>query len=361
LDKNKLKVLNNYHVVFLVQNVMVGTGILSLPNRLSSMGYSQWWMPLLFGIIVNIAIMPMIWLGLKYHQDNLFTIHEKLLGKWLGKSINAFLLVYFIIVIAAVCTSYLQLIQVTALINRPITGSLIILLLLLLYIVSGGIKSIARFCIIAFFITVGTVFFLKWGFGEGEIRHTMPLFNFTSKELFTATKKGLMVVGGFELISFYFPHIINQNKALKHASLGIWLSIMFTFAFTFVSVMYFSEWELENVLYPVLGLFKEVELSFLERIDVLAMTIWVFLILSTTAAYLWVAKSGLDSIRSSSKKAHLYIIAAIVFAVIQFPYMQEFQKLLFERIFYIMYAMFIWPAFLCIIHVLKPKRNEGLK
>ena len=55
MDKNKFKVLNSYHVVFLVQNVIVGTTVLSLPNRLSSMGYSQWWMPLLFGVIANIC------------------------------------------------------------------------------------------------------------------------------------------------------------------------------------------------------------------------------------------------------------------------------------------------------------------
>ena len=166
----------------------------------------------------------MIWLGLKYRDDNLFVIHEKLLGKWLGKSINTVLLFYFIIVIAAVCASYFQLIQVSALIDRPITGPLIIFLLLLIYIVSGEIKSIARFCIIAFFITIGSVYFLKWGFVAGDIRHMMPIFNFNRQEFYTATKKGLLAVGGFELISFYFPHIINQKKAFKHASLGIWIS-----------------------------------------------------------------------------------------------------------------------------------------
>ncbi|MBO0602326.1 GerAB/ArcD/ProY family transporter [Sporosarcina sp. E16_3] len=359
MDKNKFKVLNSYHVVFLVQNVIVGATVLSLPNRLSSMGYSQWWMPLIFGVIANIALIPIIWLGLKYRDDNLFVIHEKLLGKWLGKSINTVLLFYFIIVIAAVCASYFQLIQVSVLIDRPITGPLIMFLLLLIYIVSGEIKSIARFCIIAFFITIGSVYFLKWGFVAGDIRHMMPIFNFNRQEFYTATKNGLLAVGGFELISFYFPHIINQKKALKHASLGLWISVFFTFVFTFVSVMYFSEWQLKNLLYPVLGLFKEVELSFLDRIDVLAMTIWVFLILSTTATYLWVAKLGLDSIRSTSKKAHLYIIAGLVYAIVQFPFMVEFQKLLFERIFSVMYVMLIWPAVLCIIHVLSQKKNEG--
>ena len=92
--------------------------------------------------------------------------------------------------------------------------------------------------------------------------------------------------------------------------------------------MFFSEWQLKNVLYPVLSLFKEVELSFLERIDVLGITMWVFLILSTTAAYLWVAKKGLDSIRSSTKKSHLYIIAAFVFVVVQFPFMEAVSEAL---------------------------------
>ncbi|WP_203247035.1 GerAB/ArcD/ProY family transporter [Sporosarcina beigongshangi] len=359
MDKDKLKVLNHYHVVFLIQNVMVGTTVLSLPNRLSSMGYSQWWMPLLFGVIANIVLIPMIWLGLQYRDDNLFVIHEKLLGKWLGKSINVFLLVYFIVVIAAVCASYLQLIQVVALIDRTITGPLIIFLLMLIYIVNGGIKSVARFCIMAFFLTIGTVFILKWGFVEGEISHMFPIFNFNSQEFYTATKKGLMAVGGFELISFYFPHIIHQNKALRHASLGIWLCVLFTFLFTFISVMYFSEWQLRELLYPVLNLFKEVELSFLERIDVLGITLWVFLILSTTAAYLWVAKKGVDSILSKSKSAHIYMIVVVVYLIVQIPFMQEFQKLLFERVFYIMYAMFVWPILLCTIHVMKPKRTRG--
>ncbi len=359
MDQNKLKVLNKYHVVFLVQNVMVGTTVLSLPNRLSSMGYSLWWLPLLFGLIANITLIPMIWLGRKYSQDNLFAIHEKLFGKWLGKSINILLLIYFIIIVAAVSTGYLQLIQVVALIDRPITGPLILFLLVLIYIVSGGIKSIARFSIMAFFLTIGTVYFLKWGFIVGDIRHIMPIFNFKSTEFFTATKKGFMAVCGFELISFYFPHIIDQKKALKHGSIGLWIGVLFLFLFTFVSVMYFSEWQLDHVLYPVLGMFKEVELSFLDRIDVLAMTMWVFLVLSTAAAYLWVAKIGVDSIRSVSKKAHLYIIVVIVYVLAQFPFMEEFQKQLFERVFYVMYALLLWPAILCIIHVLKPKKNGG--
>lgn len=358
---NNKKNLNHYHVIFLIQNVIVGTTVLSLPNSLSSMGYSQWWMPLLFGIAANLLLIPIIWLGLQYSEDTLFSIHEKLFGKWIGKFINIILLVYFIIIISAVCSSYIELVQVVALINRKITAPLLIFICMVVYIVSGGIKSIARFCIISFFLTLWFIYFLKWGVMVGDISHTLPLFNFTKEEFFTASKKGFMAVGGFELISFYFPYILHQKKAFKHASIGLWISIGFTFCFSLVSVMFFSQWQLENVLYPVLNLFKEVELSFLERIDVLGITMWVFLILSTVSAYLWVAKKGLDSIRSTSKKSHLFILAAVVFVVVKFPYMEDFQKLIFERVFYLMYAMFLWPIVLCIIHILKPKKSEGLE
>ncbi|WP_246880348.1 GerAB/ArcD/ProY family transporter [Sporosarcina sp. 6E9] len=361
LVDNKLKVLNHYHVVFLIQNVIIGTSLLSLPNRLSSMGYSLWWMPLLFGVVANLLLIPMIWLVRKYPNDTLFVIHEKLFGKWAGKTINAILLVYFIIVIAAVCSSYIRLIQIVALVDQKITAPLIIFLIIAIYIAHGGIKSVARFCIISFFLTFGLLYFLKWGVADGDIRHIMPFFNFTPQELFTASKKGLMTIGGFELILFYFPYIIYQKKAFKHASLGLWMSMVFTFAFTFVSVMFFSEWQLENLLYPVLNLFQEVQLSYLERLDVLGITMWVYLILSTTAAYIWVAKKGFDSVLSSTKKSHLYFVAAIVFILVRAPYMEAFQKLLFERVFYVMYAFFLWPILLCLIHMMKPKKNEGSK
>jgi len=185
MDESKLKILNRYHVIFLVQNVIVGTTVLSLPHRLSSMGYSMWWMPFLFGVIANALLIPMIWLGLKYKEDTLFVIHEKLFGKWVGKMINTIFLVYFIVIISAVISSYLQLIQVVALIDRNITAPLIVFLLMLVYIVSGGIKSIARFCMISFFLTFWLVFFLKWGVIDGEISHMIPIFNASTGEFFT--------------------------------------------------------------------------------------------------------------------------------------------------------------------------------
>ncbi|MGE7624145.1 GerAB/ArcD/ProY family transporter [Viridibacillus sp. NPDC096237] len=358
MSTNKQKFLNRYHVIFLVQSVMIGTGILTLPQKLSAVGYSQTLFPLLFGVIASLTLLPMIWINSKYPNENLFRINEILLGKWLGKGVNLFIVLQFTLFTAGIISNYMHLIQSTALSEQTITAPVFFFLLLLIYIVHGGIRSIARFCIMTFFITIPMFFFLRWAIEKGDISHFLPLFNFNSRDFYDAMKKGYLSILGYELIMFYFPNIIDQKKAYKHALIGIWISISLCFITTVVSVMYFSEWQLKYVEFSVLNLFKAGEFSFVERIDIIGMTLWVFLILSTVSVYLWSAKRGMDSLRSKEKKYHIYILALIIFLVVKMPFSQEFQEKLFSGSNYVGYVLIVWPLFLAIVHLLRKKQVQ---
>lgn len=361
MDVTKKKVLNGYHVVFLVQNVMIGMGLLSFNKVLSPLGYSQWWIPLLFGVLANITLIPMVWLALQYKEDDLFDIHEKLLGKKIGKLLNVILIGYVILVIASVTQNYLDLIQIAILPTRTNTFHAFFILLLAVLIVNGGIKSVARFCTFTFFFTIGLVYFLRWGFVEGEISHLLPLFNFSSSEFLEATKLGYSSMVGYELIMVYFPYIINQKKAFKQASLGIWISVLLYFMVSVVAVMYFSEWQLEHMFYTVLELFQAVELSFVERIDTIGITVWVFLILSTIGAYLWVVKKGIESVSAKNSQYPMYMTAVSVYILLSVPFSQTIKKTLHENIFYVSYGLILWPVFLCIIHFLRKEKKGVVK
>ena len=358
MNTHKKKVLNGYHVVFLAQSAMIGTGLLSLPQGLSTLGYSQTLIPLLFGIMASLTLWPIIWLSKKYPNENLFHINEILLGKWVGKGINFLIILQMLLFIAGIISDYMHLIQSTVLPEQSITIPVLFFLLLLIYIVSGGIKSIARFCIITFFVTIGVFFFTRWAIEKGDMSHIFPLFNFNSRELYEAMQKGYLSILGYELIMFYFPYIVKQEKAYKHAVIGIWISISLYFLTTFVSVMYFSEWQLKHVEFSVLNLFKAGEFSFVERIDIIGMTIWIFLILTTTAAYLWSAQKGMESLLTKKKKYYLYILTIIIFLVVQMPFSQEFQKKLFIGNNYIAYVLVLWPSFLSIVYLLRKKQVQ---
>lgn len=358
---SKPKLLNRYHVVFLAQSVMIGTGILSLPQQLSSLGYSQAFMPLLFGVIASITLYPMIWINGKYPNANLFQINEILLGKWFGKFINTLLIIQLITFSAGIISDYMHLIQSTALQEQTITGPVLCFLLMLVYIVSGGIKSIARFCILTFFLTIGMVYFTHWAFEKGNISHFLPLFNFFSiNDFYEAFKKGYLSILGYELIMFYYPYIVDQKKAYRHSLFGIWISISLCFITTAISVMYYSEWQLENVEFSVLNLFKAGEFSFIERIDIFGITLWVFLIFSTVAAYLWCAKKGVDSLVSKKSNVYLYILAAIIFFIVKMPSSRDFQEKLFTATYYVGYMLILWPVFLIIVYVIRKKKQVQL-
>ncbi|MGE7770799.1 GerAB/ArcD/ProY family transporter [Viridibacillus arvi] len=358
MSTNKQKFLNRYHVIFLVQSVMIGTGILTLPQKLSAVGYSQTLFPILFGVIASLTLLPMIWMNSKYPNENLFRINEILLGKWLGKGVNLFIVLQFLVFTSGIISSYMHLIQSTALPEQTITAPAFFFLLLLVYIVRGGIRSVARFCIMTFFITIPMLYFLRWAIEKGEVSHFLPLFNFNGKEFYDAMKKGYLSILGYELIMFYFPNIIDQKKAYKHALVGIWISVVLCLITTAVSVMYFSEWQLKYVEFSVLNLFKAGEFSFIERIDIIGMTLWVFLILSTVTVYLWSAKRGMDSLLSKERKNYIYILALIVFLIIKMPFSQEFQEKLFLGSNYVGYVILVWPIFLAIVHLLRKKKVQ---
>lgn len=334
---------------------MIAMGLLSFPNQLSAVGYSQWWIPIFFGIIANITIIPMIWLAGKYKEDNLYKIHEVLFGRYIGKTINVVVILLGCLLITATVERYLEMIQVVVLPYRTILGPLIILMLVAIFIAKRGIKSVARFCIIAFFLTVPMMYLLRWGLEEGKVTHLLPLFNFTGKEFLAATRDSFSSIVGYELLMFYFPYIINQKKVFKHASIGIWITISIYLIISIVSVIHFSEWQLKNILYPVLNLFKYVELSFLEKIDTIGITFWVFLILSSVSAYLWVLKEGIESLRSKKHAVHLYIIAAIISVMVYLPLSQSLEETIYGNSFYASYALILWPNLLCLVHLIKSR------
>jgi spore germination protein AB len=355
MDKGQIRKLNAYHVIFLVSITIIGVKLLTLPHDMSVAGYNQWWIPILLGFIAQMTMLPMILLCRRYPEDTVLAINEKLLGKWLAKPVNLVLVIYAILSLSTVCEGYIRLVHVSSLPNQTITFPLIGLFVVMIYITLGGIKSIARFCILAFFFTTWMIYYLQWGWRKGELGHMLPLFNLSFSQTVQVVHDSYPAMFGYELILFWYPYVIHREKVYTHATVGIWLVIFYYVLVSGISVMYFSEWQLANVAYPVLKLFKAVELTFLERIETLGIGLWVFLILSTGAPYLWAAKKGWDSIMGKRRLIHLYLSAGIAFFLIRGEAVGPYQKFFKETLLYLNYVVILWPIVLLLIHWIRSK------
>lgn len=360
MDKGNYRKLNGYHVIFLISSTLMGFGGISLTYQLSPLGYSQWVFPFFMGAIANLSLWIMIRLMIKFPKDNLFTIHEILLGKWIGTGINIILIGYFLLVIPTVGRGYLVLMQTITLPDVEIAGPAVLLILLTTYICTGGIKGIARYSIISFFIVIWMAYYSRWPLSKGTYTHLLPVFNFSMEEAVAALYRGYGSMIGYELILIYFPYILEPKKAFKHASIGIWLMVAIYTLTCFTSVVYFSEWQMENLLYPLLNHIKAVELSYMERMENIWVSLVVFAILSTMAPYLWAVKKGADVIRGKRSNIHLYIGAAIAYFLIVVRLPQHRQTLLFEQVVYwIGYSLLFWPIVLLLIYKVRGKGRKS--
>ncbi|MBM7614820.1 GerAB/ArcD/ProY family transporter [Alkaliphilus hydrothermalis] len=358
MDKGNYQKLNQYHVIFLINGGIAGLGILTLPNDLSSMGFNQWLVPLILGLVANLALFPMIKLCSNYPKNNLYEINEKLLGPLLGKIINILITGYAIIALSRVLRGYLTLIQTTLLPQKSIIGPLIILLLLSAYVVKGGIKSVARFAILGFFLTAWTIYFSQWPIINGDVRNFLPLFNFTRNDFLYAFHRGYFSMLGYEIILFYFPYIMDQKRAFKHASIGIWITMFLYWAVCASSVVYFSIWQMSHLRYPVLSLLKSIQLSFVERVENFFIALWVFLILSTACLLLWLAQKGIKSILKKPTDLSLYGVLPIIFLMIKGPIPNRYEVFLYENLtIYGGYFLNLWAIILLFLHYIKQTRE----
>lgn len=358
MDRGKFQKLNPYHVIFLVQNAMISIGLLSLPHFYSPMGYDQWIMPLATTLLVQVLLCIYCWLALKHPTKNWFELNTFLLGKWIGKVINLYLVLYAILIVATITEGYMRLIQSITLPERTITVPLIFYFGVLLYLISGGIKSIARFCIISFVATAWMTYYLQWSFSKGSMGNLLPLANFMWNEFYTSFHQGFFAFLGFELILVFFPYILSQKDAWKHASYGLWITTFFYTLVCLASIAYFSEWQLARLLFPVLNLYKAVELSFIERIENLGITVWIFLILSSTAAYLWMAIKGVQQVFQTERSWTIAVCAGLAFFLCLSYLPQDFKNMLFRTVItYAGYFTLLLPLLLIPIHWLRRRRN----
>lgn len=360
MDKGSYKKLNGYHVVFLIVGALVGLSALTLSNDLSVVGYSQCTIILLYGIVSNILLFPMIRISLKYPKNNLFEINEILLGKMIGKVINILIIIYTILIIARASGGYLSLTQTSILVNKEFSLPLLFLFFVMLYIVTGGIKLIARFSIFAFFLSTWMVIAARWPFSMGSLTHLMPMFNFTLKEGMEAFHKGYGAMMGYELIMIYFPFIINQKKAFRHGSIGIWISTGIYFVGVLSCVVYFSPWQLESLRFPLLTVFKVVEYTFIKKVENILSASLMFLILSTMSLYVWAAKKGMDSLFGKRRILHMYLATFVVALLLYITIPIIIESFLFEELlFYLGYGVILWPIFLLAIHGIRRRGGKA--
>ncbi|MGE7609256.1 GerAB/ArcD/ProY family transporter [Peribacillus frigoritolerans] len=353
----KLKKLHSFHVIFLMINTITGVGMITFPHDVSQVGYGGWVMPLVYGIVIQLLLLLFFKLLKYYPNHTLFEINTLLLGKVAGNFINFMIFIYAILVIFRVIKSYVHLVTLLTFQFNPTFWIITALLFVTFSIVSkGNIISLAQYHILSFCLSIWIILFLITGFNKGDITHLLPLLNFTASDLMEAFPKGYFSFIGFEFILFFYPFINNQERALKHASIALWVVVAMFSLVTIAIVIHYTEWELQHIQYPLVNFMQEVQFSYVVRIDNLFINLWLLLVVGTAATYIWIAKSALDQISRNEKNENTKVLSALglVFILLFLPGSSgEAIGKIADGVIYFNFVLVIFPLLLLVIRRVK--------
>ena len=301
----------------------IGTSVLITPAGMAADAKQDAWMCIILGTIIGLLWVPLFNLAGNIYPDlNYFQTTEKLLGRWLGKTISL-MSILLSFVGAATLEWYVGNFYTTHLMpEMPIEAVIIFFGVFVIIGMYIGLETLARtteilFPIVVFFLTMLIVFNIP----NMDFNNLLPVFEGEIKGIvrgsifFTVTSHSTLVV--FLMI---FPSRISkplQAKKSIYSAILISGAIMLLLVTSCVLVMGSSTTALN--LYPSYALAKRITLgTYISRIEAILAVTWLMTIFYKTVLYFADTVIGLTQVFGLKNYRSITIPLGIILIVLSF-------------------------------------------
>ncbi len=297
-------------VFYLVHSMQVGIGVLGFQRIVAKSAENDAWISIIIGGIGIHVLIWMIYKIMEKSNGDITDVHRTIFGKWIGGLLSFMLIVYFILLAITVLRTYIEVVQVWVFPEMRTWAFSLMFLFLIYYIVIGGFRTVTGIAFIGvvfpFYIILSFVFPMQYSIFE----NLFPIMDHSVKEILVSAKDLTLSVLGFELLLMYYPFIKDPKKSQKWAHLGNMVTIIIYLIAMIVSLTYFALEQLETHIWASITMLKIVQLPFVERVEFIAISSWLLIILPNVCIPIWAASRGAK--RLFKKKQHSLLIAILI-------------------------------------------------
>ncbi|KKI93904.1 spore gernimation protein GerB [Bacillus sp. SA1-12] len=305
--------VSHFLVFYLIHSVQYGVGVLGYQRIIGEdSGRDAWIAVIISGILVHISLW-MIYRILQESNGNIVTVHRELFGKWIGSSLSFFLSLYFILMAITVLRTYVEIVEVWMFPDLNVWVFSFVFLFLVFYVISGGFRVVAGISFFGVVLPLYLLFTFLFPLQFSEIKNLFPIMDHSIKDIAMSTKKMSLTIIGFEALLVYYPFIKNKDTSKKWAHIAVAFS---TFIYTFISIVtiiYFSEEQLEKNVWATLTIWKIIELPFVERFEYIGIANWSLVILPNVCLTIWCASRCLKDAFAIKQKFSLIFVLIIAY------------------------------------------------
>ena len=308
--------ISPFIIFFLIHSVQVGVGVLGYQRIIAkSAGYDAWMSVIIAGLFTNVIVFIMFKL-LETGGGDIVSVNKMAFGKWIGKLLDVFFMLYFCLIALTISRTYIEVLQVWMFPKLSTAIFAALFFLLVIYIVNGGLRAVAG---VAFFGTVLPAYLvLTFGFTLpfAEFRNLLPVFDHSLLDMLKSTRDMTLTFLGFETLIVFYPYIKDAKKSKKWAHGGLIFSTFIYTCLSLITFAFFSEEQLSKTVWATLSMWKIVEMPFVERFEYIGIANWCLIILPNVCIALWCAsRIAKRSFKITQRKTLIILATACVICV----------------------------------------------
>ncbi|MRG85267.1 GerAB/ArcD/ProY family transporter [Salinibacillus xinjiangensis] len=276
------------------------------------------WMAIFLGMFIGIFIFLLYgYMYKKFPETPLSVYLEKVVGKFLGKTLGFIYLSYFFYISSRVLRDFGELITTGLLQDTPIMVVNSLMMIVIVYGCFKGLEVIARTGEILFYILglftfiLYVLIFISVDLKPENLQPTLE--NGLAPVLSTVFPETITIPFG-ELIVFtmLLPYVKKQKGTLKTGILAILFSGLVLSLTMTINIMTLGVDQLNRTLFPLLDTIEKVSIGgFLERIDPIAVVIMVIGGFFKIIIFFYAGLLGIRYTVTSNYQKPIIIIAAI--------------------------------------------------
>lgn len=363
-----MRILKNYvtnsQIYFMLIMTLTTVAALNLPKVAAESAGRGGWVPIIITSIFFAFFVTIITSLNNMHQGKpLFDYSQKIVGKFLGKAIAVFYLIYFFNIMIFLKVQLTHFLKSDFLLKTPTWATLLVGIPIFCAIAYKGITGIARFFqVIAVFYILAALFVHITMLTQGVKHEIFPLFRASEiPRYIPATKDIVFSFLGIEILT-YIPFSHKNGKKASASAFAAVLSVGIFYALIVISSI--SVMGVDNIQYYNFAMteaIKIVDNPLFERFDFLYLTIGLSgLIGGLSVVYLSTAEYACK-LFPGVKRIVIVIIIGILVAALTLTAMRikTYTKIFDELVVYAgLVAAVIIPSLLYLIAKVRSRAKK---
>jgi spore germination protein len=300
--------------MFIIQNSIIGVGILSLASGVCKVAKQSGWISVLVAGIYPIYICivaALIYRNTNYNE--FLETNKRIWGKFLAYIFTIFFFINFIFLSSFVLSGFANvLVFSTTKFLSPHT-IIVITVILTYFTINYGLTNIGRLSELLFYLTILILIIPFYFINKGHITNLLPLFDDVSS-IFKAVPETFFAYSGVEISLLIIPYVTDFKKVLSSGVIGSLITIFIYTLTVLLTINYCGHILTSKLQYPLLYLVAGADLPVLSNFEPLFIFLWGNKIFQTLAVGGYGMSYTLSNIiKTSYNRCCLYSCLIIMF------------------------------------------------